>query len=121
MIEISIQKDGSAGRPRLFAQGLGHPDGYQEWDVLDGSQRIVLRVSPQGKVEIVTTTEQLSGSTGSTIAPASPVFGFRRESSTLFLGGFLPNPNDPNPNVAKVKVGIPGMRLPQFKHARDDQ
>ena len=136
MIEIPIRNDGRAGSPRLFAQGLGHPDGqqfdvqgnlwvtnygYQEWDVLDGSQLNVLRVSPQGKVEIVITTEQLRGSTGSTMAPASPVFGFGRESSTLFLGGFLPIPDDPNPNVAKVKVGIPGMRLPQFKHARDDQ
>ena len=136
MIEIPIGNDGRAGHPRLFAEGLGHPDGhqfdvhgnlwvtnygYQEWDVLDGSQRNVLRISPQGKVEIAITTEQLSGSTGSTMGAASPVFGFGRESSTLFLGGFLPNPNDPNPNVAKVKVGVPGMRLPQFKHARDDQ
>ena len=136
MIEIPIRNDGRAGSPRLFAQGLGHPDGhqfdvqgnlwvtnygYQEWDVLDGSQINVLRVSPQGKVEIVITTEQLRGATGSTMAPASPVFGFGRESSTLFLGGFLGNPDDPNPNVAKVKVGIPGMRLPQFKHPRSGQ
>ncbi len=137
MIEIPIQTDGRAGSPRLFAQGLGHPDGhqfdvqgnlwvtnygYQEWDVLNGSQINVLRISPQGKVEIAITTQQLKGMTGSTMAPASPVFGFGRESSTLFLGGFLGYPAaDPNPNVAKVKVGIPGMRLPQFKHARDDQ
>ena len=30
-------------------------------------------------------------------------------------------PADPNPNVAKVKVGIPGMRLPQFTQPKDKQ
>ena len=129
MIEIPIQEDGRAGVPRVFAQGLGHPDGhqfdvqgnlwvanygYEEWDVIDFSSRNILRVSSDGKVNIAITTEQLSGTTGSTLAPASPVFGFGRESSTLFLGGFLPNPDDPNPDVAKVEVGIPGMMLPQF-------
>jgi hypothetical protein len=43
-----------------------------EWDVLDGSQLNILRVSPQGKVDIVITTEQMRGSTGSTTAPARP-------------------------------------------------
>lgn len=129
MIEIPIRNDGRAGTPRLFAQGLGHPDGhqfdvqgnlwvtnvgYEEWDVFDGSSRNILRVRPDGKVEIVISTEQLRGITGSTLLPASPVFGFGRESSTLFLGGALLNPADPNPNVVKVEVGIPGMRLPQF-------
>jgi sugar lactone lactonase YvrE len=136
MIEIPIQRDGSAGSPRLFAQGLGHPDGhqfdvqgnlwvtnygYEDWDALDGSTRNVLRVSPDGKVEIAITAAQLSGSTGSTLAPASPVFGFGRESSTLYLGGFLLNPEDPNSNVAKVDLGIPGMRLPQFTQPKAKQ
>jgi len=134
MIEIPIKKDGRAGTPRLFAEGLGHPDGhqfdvqgnlwvtnygYEEWDEFDGSSRNILRISPDGKVEIAITTEQLRGTTGSTLAPASPVFGFGRASSTLFLGGFLLNPDDPNPNVAKVEVGVPGMRLPQFKQGDD--
>lgn len=66
------------------------------------------------------TTAQLRGSTGSTLALASPVFGFGRESPTPFPGGFLLTADDPNPNVAKVKVGIAGMRLPQVKHAIDD-
>ena len=65
-------------------------------------------------MEVVISTERLRGSTGSTLAPAGPVFGFGRESSTLFLGGFLLNPDDPNPNVVKVEVWIPGMRLPRF-------
>jgi sugar lactone lactonase YvrE len=136
MVEIPIQKDGSAGTASLFAEGLGHPDGhqfdvqgnlwvtnigYEEWDAFDGSSRNILRVSPNGKVEIVISTEQLQGLTGSTLLPASPVFGFGRESSTLFLGGQLLNPDDPNPNVAKVKVGIPGMRLPQFTQPKDKQ
>lgn len=134
MVEIPIQKDGRAGIPRLFAEGLGHPDGhqfdvqgnlwvtnlgYEEWDALDGSTRNVLRVKPDGTVEVAISTEQLSGSTGSTLLPASPVFGFGRESSTLFLGGAPLDPNDPNPNVVKVEVGIPGMRLPQFKQGND--
>jgi sugar lactone lactonase YvrE len=131
IVEIPIKPDGQAGTPQLFAQGLGHPDGhqfdvegnlwvtnlgYEEWDTWTGATRNILRVSPDGKVDIAITTSQLRRSN---LQPASPVFGFGRESSTLFLGGEPLDRENPSPNVLKVDVGISGMRLPQFKPATD--
>ena len=37
------------------------------------------------------------------------------------IGGQLLNPNDPNPNVARVDVGVAGMFLPQFRRGQDPE
>ena len=93
MVEVPIKGNGLPGEARLFAVGLGHPDGhqfdvqgnlwvtnfgYEEWDVLDFSTRNILRVSPRGDVSVAIPTESLSA-----VAPGgmpSPVFGFRRRT-----------------------------------------
>lgn len=126
MVEVPIKGNGLPGEARLFAVGLGHPDGhqfdvqgnlwvtnfgYEEWDKLDFSTRNILRVSPRGDVSVAIPTESLSA-----VAPGgmpSPVFGFRQAHSTLFLSTF-PISEDPSPSVWRVDVGVPGMRLPQF-------
>lgn len=124
IVEVPIKRDGLPGRARLFAEGLGHPDGhqfdvqgnlwvanlgYQEWDEFDGSQVNILRVSPDGRVRVAIPTEDLSA-----IGLATPVFGFGRARSTLFISS-APLENEPDADVGRVNVGVKGMILPQFE------
>jgi sugar lactone lactonase YvrE len=129
IVEVPIKRDGLPGQARLFAEGLGHPDGhqfdvdgnlwvtnfgYEDWDTLDFSTRNILRVSPHGDVRVAIPTERLSIVGGT----PTPVFGFGRRRSTLFLSSF-PISEDPTPSVARVNVGVKGMILPQFEHEGD--
>ncbi len=126
VVEVPIRRNGLPGQARLFAEGLGHPDGhqfdvqgnlwvanlgYQEWDEFDGSEINILRVSPDGRVRVAIPTEDLSAIG----VPASPAFGFGRARSTLFISS-APLENEPASDVGRVDVGVAGMRLPQFEH-----
>jgi sugar lactone lactonase YvrE len=112
IVRIPIERDGTPGRPEIFVESpdLIGADGGQ-FDVLGNLyvpvyyQGLLARVSPRGKVEILLTVEQLAPFA----SPISPVFGFGRDSTTLYMTGT-------NPDVAKVNFGIPGMLLPQFAH-----
>ena len=68
------------------------------------SQGYLARVEPRGDVDILVTPEEFNGFTMVT----NPLFGFGRDRSTIFITGM-------NPHVVKVDVGVPGLRLEQFK------
>jgi sugar lactone lactonase YvrE len=112
IVRIPIERDGNPGPPETFVESpdLVGADGGQ-FDILGNLyvavyyQGLLARVSPRGKVEILLTAKQLAPFA----SPVSPVFGFGRRRTTLYMTGT-------NPDVAKVNVGIPGMVLPQFAH-----
>jgi hypothetical protein len=112
IIQVPIERDGSAGTPSTFVQSalLGYPDDDNFdacgnlWvgDIGNGN---LVRISPEGVPEIMITAAQFNGF----YWPTNPVFGFDNLSTTVFITGA-------NPSVEKVNLGVPGMVPPQFEH-----
>lgn len=110
IVQIPINGDGSAGKPRTFVKSavLGYPDDDNFdacgnlWvgDIGNGN---LVRISPEGVPEIMITAAQFNGF----FWPTNPVFGFRDLRSTVYITGA-------NPSVVKVDLGVPGMIPPQF-------
>lgn len=125
IIEVPIEKDGSAGQARTFVQSslLGYPDddNFDECGNLwvgDIANSNLVRVSPEGVPEIMITAAQFSPFA----FPTNPVFGFNKLRSTVFITGGFPS-IDPSVNgVERVDLGVPGMIPPQFrKHDADSE
>lgn len=118
VIQIPIERDGSAGKPRTFVQSqlLGYPDDDNFdacgnlWvgDIGNGN---LVRVSPEGVPEIMIAAAQFNGF----VFPTNPVFGFHDLRTTVFITGAT-GVNGANPSVEKVNLGVPGMVPPQFEH-----
>ena len=118
IVRIPIEQDGSPGQPEIFVESplLVGCDGGQ-FDIKGNMyvgvnyQGHLARVSSHGDVEILITPQEFNGF----YMVTNPLFGFGRDRSTIYITGM-------NPHVVKVDVGVPGMRLPQFKrsHCPDD-
>ncbi len=112
IVRIPIEHNGSPGQPEIFVESplLVGCDGGQ-FDVRGNMyvavyyQGYLARVSPRGEVDILITPEEFNGFN----PPISPVFGFGKDRSTLFITGM-------NPHIVKVDVGVPGMLLEQFRN-----
>lgn len=110
VVEVPILDDGSPGTPEIFVEDdlLYGIDGFA-FDVLGNMYAVVIyqgtlvRVSRHGDLEVLLTPEDTGGA-----LIVNPTFGFRSDHSTLFITGEFPH-------LGKVDVGIPGMRLPQFR------
>ncbi len=124
IVQIPIEKDGRPGKPSVFVefQLASGADGMQFdvqgnlyvgliWSDLCGGNGCIVRISPNGKLDVLVTPEQFLFN-GLYFLPINPVFGLGKSQTTLYMTGFGP------PDVVKLDVGVPGMLLPQFRENR---
>jgi len=113
IVRIPIRRDGSAGTPSVLAQGpaLFGADGlaldvFGNAFVAVNSQNTLVRVDPQGSIEVLATAADGLDN------PASLAFGTSlADRKNLFITNFAIFSAAPTPGLLKASVGVPGQPI----------
>ncbi len=124
IVRVPITRGGAAGvmtvfvaSPALVGGDGGQFDATGNLWVGNSNTSELLRVSPDGVIDVAVTADEFQPFWSTT----NPVFGFGRDRQTLFITGVLWDPDQNivvRPAVVEVRVGRPGMALPQLSRCQ---